>query len=206
MTLANWIHPLLFSGSDPYAGYFVYETFTDDDGVILPNHNPEMDAEGGGWINQFGIWDINTNQAALHASAGDGQCNAVIDAGVADCQIDCQLNLFHKDAGLILRSQDNNNYLMIATVAPQQWHFYEKVAAGYNILISFNPLTVQDTAYVFRITMLGDTFNVWLDGVPVLVDYVCARFQTETEHGLRIFSVTDGLDGTFFNYFHISAL
>jgi len=110
MTLANWIHPLLFAGSDPYADYLVYDTFTDVNGTALNAHTPDKDSVGGGWSYDAGTaFTINANQLDVGPEV---PCRAIIDAGQADIKINGTL-ITPGDDGfqILLRWQDDDNYI-----------------------------------------------------------------------------------------------
>ena len=74
------------AGTDPYADYLVYDSFTDTNGVHLHDHVPDRKPTGSAWadVNGAAEWTISGNKAKCSSAADSA---TVIDSGVADVDI-----------------------------------------------------------------------------------------------------------------------
>jgi len=64
------------AGTDPYADYLVYDSFTDTNGVLLANHTSE---KGGPWTDATSTWTIQSN-TCLATNTSESEKYAFITA------------------------------------------------------------------------------------------------------------------------------
>lgn len=102
------------SGSDNETkiGYIVVsspflfqDTFTDTNGVLIENHTPNVDSQGGGWVKVLNDIDIQSNRANKSLSAS---VLYIADMGQTNMTVDVTVNMQDAGAGrfqgLICRS------------------------------------------------------------------------------------------------------
>ena len=187
----------LNADADPYAAYLVYDTFTDDDAVTLPNHTPEKDTEAGGWQAFNGTFDVTSNRSYLD-TAGGGQEVAAIDVGTAEHTVECKFHFQDSataDGGMVCRGSDNDNYWMLATVAGQVWYLYKHETGGFSQEAS-GGTSAKDTTYTLKIVCDGDDITCYVDDGEVCS--VTDTFNNDATYcGSRIHSANDGTDGSY---------
>ena len=183
------------AAADPYAGYLVYDSFTDANGTALAAHTPEKDVVGGGWGNikgtgfaiQSDALDCNGSTDQL-CSIDCGQADGIRvrlenitlghftgvmirDAGTAPT-LACYLGLFDVDANDVSIWLCNGSYVKKAADA-------EVCAPGD----SYNSIEIR---------VSGNKLTLYVDDVE-RCDYTDATFNAQTFVG--VFGYTE--DGTW---------
>jgi len=172
--------------------YLVYDTFTDDDAVILPDHTPNVDVEGGGWSEEVGSWAIIGNKAYVDTKVAQSEF-AVIDAGEADCTIEVAITMTDDGAAI-----DHNVGLCFRYSATNDWwiFFFDIGGANADNLILGKYVTgvwteVDKDAFVWnigetkimKIVMEGDDISCYIDDV-LITSTTDAHNNTDAKHGL----------------------
>lgn len=177
---------LLGGEADPYADYLVYDSFTDDDATGVTDHAPEKDSEGGGYQDGIGAGEftITSNQVYLAGGAA-GYNTDWIDAGVADCTINCDIKIGLAVAnGLIVRaSAGNDNLEIILDAANDRVRLYSNTN-GVRAELKTEVGIVLDTTstYAVKVVLSGTAVEVFIDGVSKLT-HNTAHNQADTGVG-----------------------
>lgn len=156
-----------------------YDTFTDSDGTDLTVHLPET---GGLWAIDSGTWQI-VNGTAVSSGAG-GHHRAFVQAS-ADVQVSVQLIIPLEfpivRAGLIVRRSDPNNYVYIRCFVDDATQLNNdeievwEVINGRDRILSKSYLGNHFHAggvHLLVAQVVGDTLNIYLDGVPQMTLYL----------------------------------
>jgi len=61
---------------------FLRDTFTDANGVLLPAHVPDIDKDQSAWVNAWGVFDIQGNEANVSVLGAGNIAIAVKDRGL----------------------------------------------------------------------------------------------------------------------------
>lgn len=197
MTFANWIHPLLFAGGDPYADYLVYDTCTDDDATPLPNHTPEKDVIGGGYAAILGGMTIQND--TIQSPAGVAEKIIAIDCGQADVVMEAEFTRNHVNAadnrqwGFSFRVTDAANYYIarFALAGLSSFRIAERVGGAFAELgPGWVPYVWNDLATVtLRLEIIGPTFNLYANGV-LQINLVDGSHLAQTAHGINFFGIS----------------
>jgi len=162
---------------------YVRDTFTDDNGVLLPNHAPDIDKARGGWAVPLGTFWIQANEASEFAAL----CLGVIDAGVSDgiVTVDAVIpsgGIF--TTGLVFRYQNNGNYWMWVIGGDGHAILGYYAAAGWNLVHDLD-LGIEDGyTYNLMVKLRGDRIDCYIGGI-----WRCgtnnSTHETQTKHGIR---------------------
>jgi hypothetical protein len=182
------------TATDPYAGFLVYDTFTDDNDTALADHTPNKRPDTNAWTSLQGTWQIQSNQGKLTTTAGDGQNVVVIDAGAADVTIQADLITgAGTNAGLIANCVDNDNYWLYLVDLGGNCQLYERTGGGFTLRDSDTFSYSSGNTYALKVVTNGDAIDCYLDDVLKLSYSAGGRaHKTATKHGLRTF----GTDAT----------
>lgn len=157
-----------------------YSSFTAGNGTSLDAITPEV---GGGWTEQSGDWDIQTNRANP-----DGAAIATVSApGAADGLVDCTVNGGAGDNPAIdLRYSDANNYWYLqADRVANQLELHEYNATVDTVRANAAVVINDNTDYAARAIMYGQTIDGFLDGGNKITYALAALNETSIIHGIR---------------------
>jgi hypothetical protein len=180
------------TATDPYAGFLVYDTFTDDNDTALADHTPNKRPDTNAWTSLRGTWQVQGNQGKLTTTAGDGQNAVVIDAGTADVTATASLITAlagDTDSGLIVNAVDVDNYWLFTLQAAGACLLYEHTTGGFTVRGGAGTFTYSaGTTYAVKVVTNGDAIDCYVDDVLKVSYSVADRpHKTATEHGLRTF-------------------
>ena len=136
------------------------------------------------WTAQSGTWGISSNQAYKPTQVDGDKDQAVVETGLADCIIECDIIYASGgSAGITFRNTDNLNFLHCVI----DWNgmnikkFVNGTATSLDTK-SFVP--VVGTLYHIKCTIQGDSFDVYCNDVRYC--WGSSSFNnTATKHGLR---------------------
>lgn len=167
--------PAVVSG-DPEGGLIVLDTFKGRDRTRLADHAPDEAPDGSAWREVRGVWRISASppQAAgkgrvVELTGADTDQRAVIDAGEADVAVEAEITWRSGYAGLVVRYQDEANWLMA-------WYDgVGDVVMGQRVQGEFRELGrtafswgAPGTTRRFQVTARGQGIAVAIDGETVL--------------------------------------
>lgn len=187
---------------------YVLDRFRDTDGVLIQDHTPDIDVEGGGWsVIQGGPLSIESNRLFI---PGATDWSAVVDPGIADSYIitgavvAADVNGFY--ARILFRTIDINNWLafqlngLIAGVGARE--ITQRIAGVTTNLASSAPAPTGAGTYEFKITVDG-TLITCEDVTNSIVLTAMGQFQTEQPCGL---GNHEGAPALSFDDFRIESL
>jgi len=169
----------------------IYDTFTDTNAVLLPNHVLDIDLVGGGWIAVAGVWDILSNEAKATAVV---QARATVDSGIYDgrFKVNLMVGLATGKAYLIFRLKDADEYWYAGLDDSGQVANLYEMTPGPLAVLRAQAAFAQDEATWYEIKVLcqGDFIEVYIDDVLYLT-HTSESLQTETEAGILAPSNSD---------------
>lgn len=85
------------------------DSFTDDNGVALADHAPDVDVSGGGWTEDAGSWLVSGNQITPNDSEVEHQATCDVSQADGTVEVDCcyTTNTGDIPLGLILRGDSD---------------------------------------------------------------------------------------------------
>ena len=189
---------------------YVLDRFTDTDGVLIQNHTPDIDVEGGGWSVIHGVsLEILSNQLFV---PGATDYSAAIDPGIADSYIITgkvittdAINGFY--ARILFRTIDINNWLafqiegIIPGVGARE--ITQRIAGVTTNLASSSPAPTGVGTYEFKITVDGTLITCEDVTNSIVLTATTSQFQTEQLCGL---GNHDGAPSLSFDDFRIESL
>ena len=161
----------------------VYDAFTDTDDVTLDSHTPNVAPGGSVWSNA--TYKISSNEAV--AAPGG---TVVIDAGVSDGWVICEIDNDQNSDGVAVRSGDSGAYLRISIESDQLKMAYDNGSGGtgsggVSITGTFS------TPYTLYIQLNGSLVSCYAIGEDFTVSTTSAELsiptafnQTVTTHGI----------------------
>lgn len=154
-------------------------TFAVANGTSLDAITPEV---GGGWTEQSGDWDIQSNRANP-----DGAAIATVDTSIADMLVDCTVNGATADnPAVVLRFLDTSNYWYLqADRANNQLELHEYNATVDTIRANAAVTINNSTDYNLRAITYGQTIDGFIDAANKISYGSAALNETETVHGIR---------------------
>lgn len=179
----------------------VFDSFTDDDGVTLPAHTPDI---GGPWIAGTGAWTILANKAKSNGATGS---RVFIDGDVADMDVSVVLTPTsggNKTAfqGVICRGSDNVNYISAGWQGGSSaGYFIAKRVAGSRTELEFVSAPETYEARVIQVKCDGSTIILLVDSVLVLSTAETFNL-TETLYGMQ----SGQASGSRFDNFRVQPL
>jgi len=169
--------------------YLLRDTFTDANGTALAAHTMDV---GPGWTVD-GVWQVDGNLARLTASTGHTgaqNCNAVADAGAADCAVSADVifgatALYADNAGLVLRWQSQTAHWLMIQLANGSVALYE-VTGGVltQRANSAAGVVAINSTRTFCAVLSGTTITGSVDGVQRWQYASASQGQAATRHGL----------------------
>ncbi len=168
------------------AAYVVLDTFRDTEDVTLPNHTPDRDAEGGGWIAGAGVWKIDNANKAKQTTGGAAATNAYIETNLSDCIIECVYKTGDGDdyGGLTFRVADDDDNLEFFINPAQDNTYVGTNIAGSRVTLDFTAMTLaNETEYALKVVLNGTSIKAYVDGV-LKVTTTSSVQLTSTMHGL----------------------
>lgn len=169
---------------------YVLDRFTDTDAVLIQNHTPDIDVEGGGWsvISGLGL-EILSNRLFIPSLT---DASAVIDPGIADSYIITGKVIAAQAAGfyarILFRTIDINNWLAfqlegrIAGVGARE--ITQRIAGVTTNLASSAPAPTGVGTYEFKITVDGTLITCEDVTNSIVLTATTSQFQTEQLCGL----------------------
>jgi hypothetical protein len=177
----------------------IHDTFTDSNGVTLPNHTiGPLNKPGNSWVAVENNWDIQSNTA--RPDTADVACICTVDSVVANVMVTVTLRWLVYGAvggineGIILRATDDQNlWLCSVERNTPRILIYERVTGNWTERAS-TAVAAYSTGvdYTIQATCNADTISLTLDGANK-ISYTSASFNnTVTTHGLRSYWQTIG--------------
>lgn len=184
----GWITP----GAYPITGdtIFVLDNFTDPNGTLLTAHTPII---GGPWIQADGTQDIQSNRCV--GNTAGTQNIATIDTGQANVDITATYRANTAPGG---DTSSNSGIIFRLLSAATQWAVYvDRNVNQINLYQdftfdrgNFNVSIPADTNRVIRVTAIGPTITIFLDGTQIIQYLAATQGLTRTKHGLNNFRNT----------------
>lgn len=169
----------------------VFDIFTDPDNTLLTDHAPDIDEEGGGWVlGQTAVWEIVGNQAIWESGNG-APGNVLIDSGLADCIITCDIETGTVVAvGLTVRaSAGNDNIEIWLNRSSDTCTLHTNTNGSRSGILATNSITIDDdTEYALKVTLDGTSIKVEIDDVEQFT-YTTSFNLTDTLHGLMQWNI-----------------
>lgn len=202
------------AAADPYAAYLVYDTFTDANDTSLDAHTPEKDAVGGGWVENRGNFDIQSNEA--NDAAGDANTHAYMVTSASNVRVAVELvqvQAGHK-VGIVTRqkaSENGDDYFwsgMIKGNAGGTDTYWIELTPSMVVRVSADlDIWTTGTRYYLATEADGQTLTLYVDdSSPATTERLehtgAASLETETYHGIYV----DTDAGTRFDNFQVTAL
>jgi hypothetical protein len=175
------------SGSgDPYADYALYDSLADDDATAITDHTPEKDSVGGGYQDGIGSGEYTITSDKVYLASGDAGYNTDwIDAGLADCTVECNIKIGLTVAnGLIVRaSAGNDNLEVILDATNDRVRLYSNTNGSRAELKTVTSVSLDTTStYALKVVMSGTAIELFVDGVSKLT-HTTTHNQTDTGVG-----------------------
>lgn len=169
----------------------ILDSFSETEGVPLPDHTPDLAPAGSAWNNAN--LGISTNQ--VHFITSTTRQIALIQSGVSDCQISLRCCYDSNGAGstaseyrsgIIGRYSGPGNFWRIAFNPTINFVIYE-VNAGVTVgRASTSFLSENGAFHTVSASLSGKKIQGEIDG-QYTISYSLATFnQTATQHGLMI--------------------
>lgn len=142
---------------------------------------------GSAWVQQSGTWVIESNKAKL--SSGTSQASCVLESSAANVDVQVTLSgvMGGADVGLVARSADDNNHLVIV-IGESSCHFYTKVSGTFTAVGSAVSITLV-TGDVWLLSLNGTSVVLKQNGTTRKSETI-STFSTNTKHGLRSNTIT----------------
>lgn len=175
---------------------YITDNFTDATNTNIQSHTPDL---GGAWTQSSAgnLYKINASNKAnfTDVTGGFNEKPCVIDAGVADFKVECDLTSNFAGTGgnrfwscLVFRYTNDNNFWLVypnTTVSPPQITladnqggvFTDRGAAAASEIVSGSPNTV-------RVQAAGNNINVYVDGT-LKISYSSSFNASATKVGLN---------------------
>lgn len=173
--------------ADPYAAYYLYDTFTDTNGVSIASHTPE---KGGPWTLSGGVIDIQSNRAKL--ASGAGHVVGTVPVATANGYMQATLvDAATREYGVIINVQSSTEAWIAWRSGASNVILYERSGGTFT-----NRGTVVATPVTLKIEANGDTIKVYGDGVEIISYTVGSRpYKASTVSGIQFFTgCTSSLD------------
>lgn len=153
---------LLYAGQVEAVGQLVYDSFTEDDYVLLADHEPDVNLFGYGW-EEIGVSDINT--ARLSAlTLPTGYAHAYIQVMVPT-SLQCiwrNIGDFAYQRVLTFRFLNHSNHFYIDTRPTDNYVAIKKVVLGGPTTVDTGTFThAQNNWYGMRVVIDGDDIDVY---------------------------------------------
>jgi len=191
---------------DPLASYAVYDTFTDTAGTSLDAHAPEKKPAGAAWIESLGSWEVITGGfAQCVTTAGDEQCVAVIESGLASATIEVEVTVgAATDARVVGNFVDQDNFWMGLINSSGQVILYDRTAGTFNPQDTDTFTHGNGNTYALKLVTAGDDISFYVDGV-LKCSYTTAgrAHKTATKAGVSVYRATDSTSK--FDNFRVAA-
>jgi hypothetical protein len=145
---------------------------------------------GQSWTALSGTWGTRRYQAYLSAPSGDGNCAAVLDAGVADANISVQLNDVNGGStqGIVFRATDAHNFFFARGFNTNIQVF--RIQAGALVQLGSYAGGINE-GDVLAVELLGPGIVVKQNGILRLT-LTDSFNQSATRHGLFTDSTAPG--------------
>lgn len=153
-----------------------------------------------GWTPTSGTWSVQSSQYSGQAG-GSNSYSIAGESTWTDYTLDAKVNVTNntngnKDAGLIVRYTDANNYYMLYIknndhASSRKMELIKTVAGVKTTLGYSNPSIVADTLYAYKIVLNGGNISVYKDGA-LQFSAVDTAF-TSGKIGLRTYANTKAI-------------
>jgi hypothetical protein len=170
----------------PESPTLVSASFTAADGTNLTAYTPEV---GPAAVALSGAWEVNANHARCTTSS-PGQCAAVWDVAHADVAVEVTVVTVGADPGVVVRAQDDANYLVMAFgPAVGGIQLYSKVGGAYSPVGAGVFVGIAD-GDVIKVVTVGSAVYCYLNGT-LQVTVTTTQFVNNTKHGFKVNSVNN---------------
>jgi len=170
----------------PYDAYSIYDSFTGTNATGVTDHTPDKDTEGGGYQDGIGSGEYTITSNQVYLASGDAGYNTDwIDAGVADCTINCNIIIGTTVAnGLIVRaSAGNDNLEVILDAANDRVRLYSNTNGSRAELKTTTSVSLDTTStYAVKVVLSGTAVEIFIDSVSKLT-HTTSHNQTDTGVG-----------------------
>ena len=178
---------------DPYAGYLVYDTFTDDDNTVLASHTPDKAPVGSVWVECGDVADapkIISNK--LQAAASFKEERAYINCGDADVTVEVDATRHNPNAdnnqhGIVFRATDFNNhwiYRYLNTVGQAWLDEWDGGVETNKGKIAFS--WADEATYTIKSILAADAIEGYI-GATQTHTITDATHQTIENHGVHTY-------------------
>jgi len=160
---------------------YLYDTFTDTNGVSLADHTPDIDTSGAGWTVVTATCDIQSNAARVLATPSV----ATIDSTASDFTLTVTVTPGNGAAsGVIFRRTNATAYWEVTVNDPGNNFLLREYASGYTTRDTANINITGGTPYTVVVTCSGTSISATLDGANT-VSFTSSNNQAATVVGLR---------------------
>ncbi len=184
----------------------VYDTFTEADGTPVPDHTPDVNLTGAGWVFIGGSPSLTPTPTLRGGRAssvpGPGHSQLVIDCGTPDVVLATDVRMGARALmQVIVRLTDADHYLMVQAYWGEGLRVYRREPAAWVLLAAGAiPVNAHESHHL-EVRASGRAIDALWDGVPI-VRAVDAVQQLATRHGLAWNTVEDR--GTTFDNVSLS--
>lgn len=167
------------AATDPLAGYYLFDSFTDTDAVALVDHTAE---KGGAWTVRAGTPAISSNTLVEDGGATDDRYTQ--DASQADGTLQATLNTDAANTyrGILFREASDQTAIM-TQIEASSVSCYTRTP-GYSQIGTTGFTHVGGADEVLKVVLSGSSIEILIDDVSKL-DLTNSTNQTETRHGFR---------------------
>lgn len=169
--------------ANTYDFYYLYDTFTDTNGVDLNVHTPE---QGGPWT-LTGVIEVQSNKAVVVSGAATRNfAFATVPVATANGYIQADLTqVGNGDFGIIINVQDVDHLWMIWRSVGTVFLYEETAKETFT-----SRGTYLGASSTIKAVANGDTIEVWVNGVMRITYTVGSRpYKSNAVSGLMMFSL-----------------
>lgn len=136
---------------------------------------------GSAWVVQSGTWSISSNKAGCDSTAS---ASCVLESSVAsNVYIEATFAFINAVNGLVLRSADDNNYILGQVINANSIFISERVSGSFNTVASVGSLTFSHGDVIKFAVGASNDFTVYVNGVSKLTGST-SNGASNTKHGL----------------------
>jgi len=182
-------HPVNFAGTTTttttttcscgaFGTTIVSDTFTDDNGVSLYSHIPDVDTVGNGWVSKLvtGLAEIQGNEVEIPATDGE---QAGIDTGVSDGEVSVDFTLADDGStvNLIFRASLSNwsNRWQVVLTAVDDVELYEFPSGT----LRGSSGSIGQGTFNLKAEFCCESITIYVDDSPIIT-HVSAAHQSNT--------------------------
>ena len=146
---------------------------------------------GSDWVAQTAsnAWGIVSNTA--RENGGANQSTAVLESSVADVQVQSTLTVISGDSGLVARSVNDSNYILLAirNAGTNRMQIFKRVAGSFTSLATYT--TAVSAGVPFRLDTDSADLLAGYENGTLRLSATDTAGSTNTQHGMRNGALTD---------------